>query len=118
MIQRTRRIGLLLQNGFVLKSLLLITIVAPAVDIITEELNVTTTFLRPMALSVFLLGYAMDLWSLVLCLRFGAELWCCRYSTFLFQVFNSACGVARTTEQLLAFRFFAGLFGSCTVEVR
>ncbi|KAE8373393.1 major facilitator superfamily domain-containing protein [Aspergillus bertholletiae] len=104
-------------SGFVLMSPLPTTIVAPALDIITEELNVTNTVLRPMILSNFLLGYAIgpmfisplsEIWGRTLVLQ---------TFNFVFLVFNSACGAARTIEQLLTFRFFAGLFGSCTVGI-
>lgn len=93
------------------------TIVAPALDTIAEELHITVTALKPMVLSIFLLGYAIgpmfisplsEIWGRTLVLQ-----------TFnlIFLVFNTACGFAQTTEQILAFRFFAGLFGSCTVGV-
>ncbi|KAB8205893.1 hypothetical protein BDV34DRAFT_194920 [Aspergillus parasiticus] len=93
------------------------TIVAPALDIITEVLNITATVLKPMILSIFLLGYAIgpmfisplsEIWGRTVVLQ---------TFNFRFLVFNSACGAARTIEQLLAFRFFAGLFGGCTFGV-
>jgi CCR4-NOT transcription complex subunit 1 len=70
-----------------------------------------------MVFSISLLGYAIgpmfisplsEIWGRTLVLQ---------TFSFMFLIFNSACGVARTIEQLLAFRFFAGLFGSCTVGV-
>ncbi|KAF3021011.1 hypothetical protein E8E14_010968 [Neopestalotiopsis sp. 37M] len=104
-------------SGFVLMSPLPTTIVAPALDTIAEELHITVTALKPMVLSIFLLGYAIgpmfisplsEIWGRTLVLQ-----------TFnlVFLVFNTACGFAQTTEQILAFRFFAGLFGSCTVGI-
>lgn len=104
-------------SGFVLMSPLPTTIVAPALEIITEELDVTTTVLRPMVLSIFLLGYAIGPMFISPLSEIRGRTLVLQAFNFVFLVFNSACGVARTIEQLLAFRFFAGLFGSCTVGV-
>ncbi|KAK8054816.1 polyamine transporter 3 [Apiospora rasikravindrae] len=104
-------------SGFVLMSPLPTTIVSPALDVIAAELEITVTALRPMVLSIFLLGYAIgpmfisplsEIWGRTLVLQ---------TFNFLFLAFNTACGFAQTIEQLLAFRFFAGLFGSCTVGI-
>ncbi|KAH6655532.1 efflux pump antibiotic resistance protein [Truncatella angustata] len=104
-------------SGFVLMSPLPTTIVAPALDVITVELGITSKILESMILSIFLLGYAIgpmfisplsEIWGRTLVLQ-----------TFnlVFLIFNTACGFAGSIEQLLVFRFFAGLFGSCTVGI-
>lgn len=93
------------------------TIVSPAIDTIAEELNVTVTVQKPMVMSIFLLGYAIG----PMFISPMSEIWgrtrVLQTFNFVFLIFNTACGVARSIEQLLAFRFFAGLFGSCTVGV-
>ncbi|KAJ3492501.1 hypothetical protein NLG97_g5347 [Lecanicillium saksenae] len=115
--KRRKWLAVISVSGFVLMSPLPTTIVAPAIDTITEELHVTTTVLRPMVLSIFLLGYAIgpmfispmsEIWGRTIVLQ---------TFNFIFLVFNTACGAATSIEQLLAFRFFAGLFGSCTVGI-
>ena len=104
-------------SGFVLRIPLPTTIVSPAIDTIAEELNVTVTVQKPMVMSIFLLGYAIG----PMFISPLSEIWgrtrVLQSFNFVFLVFNTACGVARSIEQLLAFRFFAGLFGSCTVGV-
>ncbi|GJP91876.1 efflux pump antibiotic resistance protein [Aspergillus niger] len=104
-------------SGFVLMSPLPTTIVSPAIDTIAEELNVTVTVQKPMVMSIFLLGYAIG----PMFISPMSEIWgrtrVLQTFNFVFLIFNTACGVARSIEQLLAFRFFAGLFGSCTVGI-
>ena len=93
------------------------TIVAPALDVIVKELNVTHTVLQPMVLSIFLLGYAIGPMFISPLSEIFGRTRILQTFNLGFLAFNTACGFANTGTQILVFRFFAGLLGSCTVGV-
>lgn len=94
------------------------TIVAPALDIIARDVNITHTAEKPMILSIFLLGFAIG----PLFISPLSEIWGRIRVLQLFNlgylVFNTACGLSQTGSQILVFRLLSGLFGSASVGVR
>ena len=104
-------------SGFVLMSPLSTTIVAPALDVIADELHVTSAWEKVMILSLFMLGFALG------------PLFICPISEILgrirvlqtfnlgYLVFNTACGGSQTGLQILVLHFLSGLFGSCSVGI-
>ena len=84
---------------------------APALDHIGNDLHVQSSFALFMTQSIFVLAYAFgpflagplsEVYGRVIVLQLG---------NLVYMVFNTACGFAMTTGQLLAFRFLAGFGG-------
>ena len=85
---------------------------APALDAIQQDLHFQSSLLVILSLSVFLLGTAViPLITAPLSEVFGRSI--VLQSTNLFYIiFNTLCGAARTQNQLIVFRFLAGLGGA------
>ncbi|KAH7318876.1 MFS general substrate transporter [Rhizoctonia solani] len=103
---------------FTFMSPLASSMVAPALPQISRELNLEQgSVLESMTLSVFVLAYAVGP------LIFGplSEIYGRRLilqgSNLFFLAFNIACSRAKTSSQLLAFRFLAGLGGSAPLAI-
>ncbi|CAL3962856.1 unnamed protein product, partial [Diplocarpon coronariae] len=86
--------------------------IAPAVNAISAEFNIINEVEKNLTLSVFVLAYAVgplicgplsEMYGRVIVLQLG---------NLLYLFFNLGCGLARTKEQLVAFRFLSGLGGS------
>ncbi|TPX10508.1 uncharacterized protein E0L32_008558 [Thyridium curvatum] len=90
---------------------------APALPDIGRELHITLYIEQILSLSIFLLAYAIG----PLCMGPLSEIYgrtiVLQLSNLLFLFFNLGCGLARTKEQLIAFRFFAGLGGSAPLAI-
>ncbi|KAI0514873.1 major facilitator superfamily domain-containing protein [Xylaria bambusicola] len=93
------------------------SLVAPALESIAEELKIEQAFEKNLTLSIFILAYAIgplvwgplsELYGRVLVLQLV---------NLLYLFFNLGCGLARTKEQLIAFRFLAGLGGSAPLAI-
>ncbi|KAI1814469.1 major facilitator superfamily domain-containing protein [Poronia punctata] len=93
------------------------SLVAPALESISEELGITQDFEKNLTLSIFILAYAVgplvwgplsELYGRVIILQLV---------NLIYLFFNLGCGLARTKEQLIAFRFFAGLGGSAPLAI-
>ncbi|KAK1980730.1 major facilitator superfamily transporter [Colletotrichum cereale] len=93
------------------------SMVAPALEAIGSELNITSSFEQALVLSIFVLAYAVgplawgplsELYGRVIVLQLTNVLYMC---------FNLGCGLARTKSQLIAFRFLAGLGGSAPLAI-
>ncbi|KAI0394009.1 major facilitator superfamily domain-containing protein [Xylariaceae sp. FL0594] len=93
------------------------SLVAPALGPISEEMGITQDFEKNLTLSIFILAYAVgplvwgplsELYGRVIVLQLV---------NLIYLFFNLGCGLARTKEQLIAFRFFAGLGGSAPLAI-
>ena len=91
---------------------------APALDAIERDLHFQSTTVGILSLSIFLLGTAViPLLTAPLSEVFGRLL--VLQSTNLFYIiFNTLCGAAKTKNQLVVFRFLAGLGGAGPFAVR
>ena len=85
---------------------------APALNAIQKDLLFQSSLLVILSLSVFLLGTAfIPLFTAPLSEVFGRSV--VLQSTNIFYItFNTLCGAAKTQNQLIVFRFLAGLGGA------
>jgi len=104
-------------SGFVLMSPLSTTIVAPALDVIAKDLQVKRDAEKAMILSIFMLGFAVGPLFISPVSEIFGRTRVLQGFNLGFLAFNTACGGAQTGPQILALRFLAGLFGSCSVGV-
>ncbi|OJK00483.1 hypothetical protein ASPACDRAFT_1880798 [Aspergillus aculeatus ATCC 16872] len=93
------------------------TIIAPAVDTISTDLNVTSTSTGPLAVSLFLITYSMGPLLLGPLSELVGRVPVLQGGNTFFLVFNLAGGFARNFPQLLAFRLLSGLGASATLAV-
>lgn len=93
------------------------SLVAPALGKIADELDITQDFEKNLTLSIFILAYAVgplvwgplsELYGRVIVLQLV---------NLIYLFFNLGCGLARTKNQLIAFRFLAGLGGSAPLAI-
>ena len=91
--------------------------VAPALNKIGLDLNITQDIEKSLTLSIFVLAYAIGpLFLGPLSETFGRVI-VLQLSNLFFLVFNIACGFAQTKGQLIAFRFLSGLGGSAPLSL-
>lgn len=85
---------------------------APGIGAIAEELDIGSSIVATLTLTVYVLGYAVG----PLFLGPASEIYgrkpLLTLSNVWYFVFNFACGFAKSKEQLIAFRFLAGIGGS------
>ena len=85
---------------------------APALGAIEQDLHFQSSILGILSLSVFLLGTAVvPLFTAPLSEVFGRSL-VLQSCNLFYIIFNTLCGVAKTQNQLIVFRFLAGLGGA------
>lgn len=85
---------------------------APALNAIQQDLHFKSPLLGILSLSVFILGTAVvPLFTAPLSEVFGRTL-VLQSTNILYIIFNTLCGVAKTQNQLIVFRFLAGLGGA------
>jgi MFS family permease len=91
--------------------------VAPAIGVISKDLDISSSVEQQMVLSVFVLAYAVGpLFLGPLSELFGRVI-VLQLSNLLYLIFNTACALANSKSQMIAFRFFAGLGGSAPLAV-
>ncbi|PBP25566.1 MFS multidrug transporter-like protein [Diplocarpon rosae] len=93
------------------------SMIAPAVNAISAEFNITNDVEKNMTLSIFVLAYAVgpliygplsEMYGRVIILQLG---------NLLYLFFNLGCGLAQTKGQLVVFRFLSGLGGSAPLAI-
>ncbi|RAL08761.1 putative MFS transporter [Aspergillus homomorphus CBS 101889] len=85
---------------------------APALDAIQTDLQFPSNMMAVLSLSVFLLGTAfIPMLTAPLSEVFGRSI-VLQSANLFYIVFNTLCGAAKTPNQLIVFRFFAGLGGA------
>ena len=92
--------------------------VAPALDDIGRDLNITPGFSQALVMSIFLLGYAQGPFVLAPLSEVFGRVVILQYANLVYLAFNTACGFAQTRQQMLAFRFLSGIGGSAPQAVR
>jgi MFS family permease len=70
-----------------------------------------------MVMSVFMLSYALGPFVLSPCSEIWGRVNVIRFGNMIFIFFLAMCGWAQSKEQIIAFRFLAGLGGSATMGV-
>ncbi|KAK7699904.1 hypothetical protein SLS64_011335 [Diaporthe eres] len=99
-------------SGYKFISSLASSTMAPGVDAISEELEIHDPVVSTLLLTVYVLGYAVG----PLLLGPASEIYgrkpVLTLSNLWYLVFNIACGLARSRDQMIAFRLLAGVGGS------
>ncbi|KAJ3200434.1 hypothetical protein HDU83_005652 [Entophlyctis luteolus] len=93
------------------------SMVAPALPYISRDLGFSEVIEVEMVLSVFVLAYAIGPLILAPLSEIYGRYKILQASMWVFIIFNTACALAQTKEQLLIFRFFAGLGGSAPITI-
>ncbi|THH06070.1 hypothetical protein EW145_g4340 [Phellinidium pouzarii] len=93
------------------------SMVAPATDQIAEQFGITSTVVIAMTTSIFVLGYAFGPLFLGPLSEVYGRSRVLQVANIWYLVWNLACGGARNTGELLAFRFLSGLGGSAPLAV-
>ena len=91
---------------------------APALTAIQHDLHFDSSLIGVLSLTVFLLGTAfIPLITAPLSEVFGRSL-VLQSTNMAYIVFNTVCGAAKSQNQLIVFRFLAGLGGAGPFAVR
>jgi multidrug resistance protein len=88
------------------------TIAAPAINIIATDLEISSSFISALCLSIFLIGVAIGPLFLAPLSEIYGRLIVLHITNVFFLIFNTACGFATSQAQLLAFRLLSGI-GAC-----
>ncbi|KAH9996183.1 MFS multidrug transporter-like protein [Xylariaceae sp. FL0662B] len=88
------------------------TMVAPVLHEIEAEFDIAGDFVRALVMSIFLLGYAQGPFVLAPLSEIFGRISVLQYANLIYLAFNTACGFAKTQNQMLAFRFLSGIGGS------
>jgi multidrug resistance protein len=93
------------------------SMISPALDAIATELHIDTEIEASLALSIFVLAYAVGpLFMGPLSELYGRSL-VLQLANMLYFFFNLGCGLAKTKTQMIIFRFLAGLGGSAPLAI-
>jgi MFS family permease len=94
------------------------TTVAPALQAIATDLDISSQTLVVMIVSVYLIGTALvPLVAAPISEMYGRAVVLSSLNIF-YIIFNTLCGISATQNELLAFRFLAGLGGAGPYGVR
>ncbi|OJI97941.1 hypothetical protein ASPVEDRAFT_185169 [Aspergillus versicolor CBS 583.65] len=88
------------------------TMVAPALDQIAADFNITSGIEQYLVMSIFLLAYALGPFILAPLSEMYGRVVVLQSANMVYLVFNTVCGFATSKQQMLAFRFLSGLGGS------
>jgi MFS family permease len=86
--------------------------IAPALPQIAAELGITSTVELQLSFSIFVLAYAIGPLFLGPLSEMYGRTRVLQFANLIYLAFNTACGFAKTKEQMIAFRFLSG-FGGC-----
>lgn len=92
------------------------SMIAPATSVVLKDLGGSDT-IGTFIVSIYVLGYALGPLLLAPLSETVGRLPVYHVCDVLFVIFNMACAVAPSIEELLAFRLLAGLAGSCPVAI-
>lgn len=87
------------------------SIVAPALIRLAPDLHIHSPFIASLVLSVFILAYAFGPFVIGPLSEVHGRVIVLQLANMFYLIFNTACGFAQSTGQMLAFRFLAGLGG-------
>ncbi|KAK2028000.1 major facilitator superfamily transporter [Colletotrichum zoysiae] len=93
------------------------SMVAPALEAIGSEFNITSSFEQALVLSIFVLAYAIGPLAWGPLSELYGRIIVLQLTNLLYMCFNLGCGLARTKGQIITFRFFAGLGGSAPLAI-
>ncbi len=107
----------LMVSGFAFISQVSSTMVAPALPALKQDLNVSGDVVVQMMLSIFILAYAVGPLFLGPLSEMYGRIPVLQLASLFFLVFNTVCGFAQNSKQMLAFRFLAGIGGSAPLAI-
>ncbi|KAF4611317.1 hypothetical protein G7Y89_g15696 [Cudoniella acicularis] len=93
------------------------SMVAPALNAIAKEFDITNSVEQSLTLSIFVLAYAIGPLFLGPLSEMYGRVIVLQTSNLLYLFFNLGCGLAQTKGQLIAFRFLSGLGGSAPLAI-
>lgn len=93
------------------------SMVAPALDRLSEDLGIHNQVESALALSIFLLAYAIGPLFLGPLSEVYGRVRVIQFANLFFLAWNTGCGFAQSPGQLFAFRFLAGLGGSAPLAI-
>ncbi|KAI0266420.1 MFS polyamine transporter [Gloeopeniophorella convolvens] len=93
------------------------SMIAPASEKLAERFNIHSTVLIAMTTSVFVLAYAFGPLFLGPLSELYGRSRVLQISNLWYLVWNLACGFAQSKNELIAFRFLAGLGGSAPLSI-
>jgi MFS family permease len=91
--------------------------VAPALQSIAKEFGIKNDVEIALTLSIFVLAYAIGPLFLGPMSEIYGRVPVLQLANLFYLVFNIACGVCTSKDQMLAFRFLSGLGGSAPLAV-
>ncbi|KAK0103601.1 hypothetical protein ONS95_005613 [Cadophora gregata] len=109
---RQRWTATLLVACFTFISPLASTMIAPSLDTIGEDFNITKDSEKALVMTIFLLAYAIGPFLIGPLSEIFGRVVVLQGANLVFLLFNTVCGFARSKEQILAFRFLSGLGAS------
>jgi MFS family permease len=93
------------------------SMVAPALQSIAKEFGIKNDVEIALTLSIFVLAYAIGPLFLGPMSEIYGRVPVLQLANLFYLVFNIACGVCTSKDQMLAFRFLSGLGGSAPLAV-
>ncbi|KAH8885852.1 MFS multidrug transporter-like protein [Thozetella sp. PMI_491] len=93
------------------------SMVAPAFNAIGTEFHISSEIELSLVLSIFILAYALGPLFLGPLSEIYGRVIILQLSNLVFLVFNLACGLSTSKNQMLAFRFLSGLGGSAPLAL-
>ncbi|MCJ1416310.1 hypothetical protein MMC32_002645 [Xylographa parallela] len=93
------------------------SMVAPAIQSISAEFLITNEVEQQLVLSVFVLAYAVGPLFLGPLSEIYGRVPVLQLANLVYLIFNTACGFSKTSGQMIAFRFLAGLGGSAPLAL-
>jgi MFS family permease len=93
------------------------TMVAPALQRISEDFHITDPMQEALVMSIFLLAYAIGPFVLAPLSEIYGRMVVLQIANMVYLIFNTACGFAGNKASMLAFRFLSGLGGSAPQAV-
>lgn len=91
--------------------------IAPALDQIMRDFDITVQLEAQITLSIFVLAYAVGPMLLGPLSELYGRVYVSQASNVFFLIFNTLCGFSQSKQQLMAFRFLAGLGGSAPLAI-
>ncbi|KAK2808675.1 hypothetical protein FQN50_004540 [Emmonsiellopsis sp. PD_5] len=110
--RRAKWVAIIIVSSFTFISPVSSTMVAPALDVVAHEFNITSSMEQVLVMSIFLLAYAIGPFLLGPLSEIFGRVTVLQLANLLFLVFNTACGFSKSKTQILTFRFLSGLGGS------
>jgi MFS family permease len=91
--------------------------IVPALSKMSSDLGITSEIETQLALSIFVLAYAIGLLLLGPLSEVFGRVYVLQLSNTWYFAWNLGCGFARNKEEMTVFRFFSGIGGSAPLAI-